>query len=348
MTKGNDTASSAAATLFRTVVQIPPMHTRIGYGDTLLSLGSCFADNMARRMQRAKFRITASPTGILFNPASVARAIEAFDAFDTDKEQDGNTALPPQVRDVECDSGRYFSYDFHSTFSAADAATARANMAKGLRAGAEALTKAGTIIITFGTAWVYRLRSDGRVVANCHKQPQALFERTLLTAEQIVARYDALFDGPLQGKNVIFTVSPVRHLGDGLTGNALSKSLLRVAVEQICQRHPKAEYFPSFEILNDELRDYRFYADDMTHPSDVAVDYIWQRFAEAVFDSPTRRAAEDAQLIVQAAEHRPFAPDSEQYRTFCRTMTNRIEALEAQYPTMDFADEKEYFASHIG
>ena len=348
MTKGNDTASSAAATLFRTVVQIPPMHTRIGYGDTLLSLGSCFADNMARRMQRAKFRITASPTGILFNPESVARAIEAFDAFDTDKEQDGNTVLPPQVRDVECDSVRYFSYDFHSAFSAADAATARANMAKGLRAGAEALTKAGTIIITFGTAWVYRLRRDGRVVANCHKQPQALFERTLLTAEQIAARYDALFDGPLQGKNVIFTVSPVRHLGDGLTGNALSKSLLRVAVEQICQRHPKAEYFPSFEILNDELRDYRFYADDMTHPSDVAVDYIWQRFAEAAFDSPTRRAAEDAQRIVQAAEHRPFAPDSEQYRTFCRTMTNRIEALEAQYPTMDFADEKEYFASHIG
>ena len=139
---------------------------------------------------------------------------------------------------------------------------------------------------------------------------------------------------------MIFTVSPVRHLGDGLTGNALSKSLLRVAVEQICQRHPKAEYFPSFEILNDELRDYRFYADDMTHPSDVAVDYIWQRFAEAAFDSPTRRAAEDAQRIVQAAEHRPFAPDSEQYRTFCRTMTNRIEALEAQYPTMDFADER--------
>lgn len=211
MTKGNDTASSAAATLFRTVVQIPPMHTRIGYGDTLLSLGSCFADNMARRMQRAKFRITASPTGILFNPESVARAIEAFDAFDTDKEQDGNTALPPQMRDVECDSGRYFSYDFHSAFSAADAATARANMAKGLRAGAEALTKADTIIITFGTAWVYRLRRDGRVVANCHKQPQALFERTLLTAEQIAARYDALFDGPLQGKNVIFTVSPVRN-----------------------------------------------------------------------------------------------------------------------------------------
>ena len=135
---------------------------------------------------------------------------------------------------------------------------------------------------------------------------------------------------------------------DGLSGNALSKSLLRVAVEQICQRHPKAEYFPSFEILNDELRDYRFYADDMTHPSDVAVDYIWQRFAEAVFDSPTRRAAEDAQRIVQASEHRPFAPDSEQYRTFCRTMANRIEALEAQYPTMDFAGEKEYFASHIG
>lgn len=348
MTKGNDTSSSAAAALFRTVVQIPPMHIRIGYGDTLLSLGSCFADNMARRMHHAKFRITASPTGILFNPESVARAIEAFAAFDAGKKDDGITPLPPQVRDVECNSGQYFSYDFHSTFSAADAATARANMVKGLRAGAEALSKAGTIIITFGTAWVYRLRRDRDVVANCHKQPQTLFERTLLTAEQIAARYDALFEGPLRGKSVIFTVSPVRHLGDGLTGNALSKSLLRVAVEQICQRHPKAEYFPSFEILNDELRDYRFYADDMTHPSDVAVDYIWQRFAEAAFDPQTRRAVMAAQRIVQAAGHRPFAPDSEQYRTFCRTMTNRIEALEAQYPMMDFTEEKEYFASYLG
>ena len=339
MTKGNDTASSAAATLFRTVVQIPPMHTRIGYGDTLLSLGSCFADNMARRMQRAKFRITASPTGILFNPESVARAIEAFDAFDTDKEQDDNTVLPPQVRDVECDSGRYFSYDFHSAFSAADAATARANMAKGLRAGAEALTKAGTIIITFGTAWVYRLRRDGRVVANCHKQPQALFERTLLTAEQIAARYDALFDGPLQGKNVIFTVSPVRHLGDGLEGNAVSKAALRLAAEELAAAHAAVHYFPAYEVLNDDLRDYRFYADDLVHPSAQAIQYVWEKFIPAVLSDEARRLLPDVRHIVVAAAHRPRNPRSEAYREFCRRRIGEIAAL----PQVDFQAEEEYF-----
>lgn len=344
--KRNDTERSAADTLFRTVVQIPPMQTRIGYGNRLLSLGSCFADNMARRMQRAKFRVTASPTGILFNPESVARAIETFYRLYT--ATDTTTAsLPQGVREVEYASGRYFSYDFHSSLSAADKETAYKNMMSALRSGADALHNSDTVIITFGTAWIYRLCSDGKVVANCHKQPQTLFTRELLTADQIVARYDALFDGPLREKRVIFTVSPVRHLGDGLQGNSLSKALLRVAVEELCRRHPQAEYFPSYEIVCDELRDYRFYAEDMTHPSDIAVEYIWQRFAEAAFDENTRRISEAAQRITRAAEHRPFDCESDEYRTFCRTMMSRIEALEAECPDMDFSVEKALFAPHI-
>lgn len=214
--KSNDTA---ATTLFRTVVRIEPLRTRIGYGNRLLSLGSCFADNMARRMQLAKFRVTASPTGILFNPESVARAIEAFDSVGTQSDTTA-TSLPHAVRDIEFASGRYFSYDFHSSLSAADRAAAYAGMTRALQTGAEALRGSDTLIITFGTAWVYRLRRDGEVVANCHKQPQTLFERELLTVQHIIDRYDALFEGPLRSKRVIFTVSPVRHLGDGLQGNA--------------------------------------------------------------------------------------------------------------------------------
>lgn len=338
--KSNDTA---ATTLFRTVVRIEPLRTRIGYGNRLLSLGSCFADNMARRMLLAKFRVTASPTGILFNPESVARAIEAFDSIGAQPDTTA-ASLPHAVRDIEFASGRYFSYDFHSSLSAADRAAACSGMTRALQTGAEALRGSDTLIITFGTAWVYRLRRDGEVVANCHKQPQTLFERELLTVQRIVDRYDALFDGPLRSKRVIFTVSPVRHLGDGLQGNALSKALLRVAVEELCRRHPQAEYFPSYEIVYDELRDYRFYADDMTHPSEVAVDYIWQRFAEAAFNETTRRTAEAARRITRAAEHRPFDSGSEEYRSFCRTMIRRIEDLETECPDIDLTEERALFA----
>lgn len=341
--KRNDTPQPAAATLFRTVVQIAPLRTRLGHGSRILSLGSCFADNMARRMQRAKFHVTASPAGILFNPESVARAIEAFDRFDTAKD-----IAEAGLREVEHASGRYFSYDFHSSLSASDAQTARAKMTAALRTGAEALKEADTIIITFGTAWVYRLRRDGETVANCHKQPQTLFTRELLDVPSIVRRYGALLEGPLRGRRVILTVSPVRHLGDGLEGNSLSKALLRVAVAELCTRYEQAEYFPSYEILNDELRDYRFYADDMTHPSDMAVEYIWQRFAEAAFDERTRRAADAAERIVRAAEHRPFDPGSEESDTFRRTMTARIDALCREYPEIDLTAERARLDHDIG
>ena len=320
---------------FRTEIDIAPLGVKIGYGNRILALGSCFAEHIAGRLAEARFRIVTNPTGILFNPLSIAAALRSY-----------ADEAPVQHSELDFDGELWFHYGFHGSLSAASPDEALAAMNAARKAGAEALRRADRVLLTLGTAWVYE--HNGQVVANCHRQPATEFVRRRLGVAEITGAFSALLAGPLAGKEVILTVSPVRHLGDGLSGNALSKSLLRVAVEQICQRHPKAEYFPSFEILNDELRDYRFYADDMTHPSDVAVDYIWQRFAEAAFDSPTRRAAEDAQRIVQAAEHRPFAPDSEQYRTFCRTMANRIEALEAQYPTMDFADEKEYFASHIG
>lgn len=343
--KNHDANTSASETLFRTVVQIAPLRTRLDHSSSILSLGSCFADNMARRMQRAKFRVTASPTGILFNPESVARAIEAFGSFDAARNP---ATLPPTVRDVEYASGHYFSYDCHSSLASADGTAARSNMAAALAAGTEALHRADTVVITFGTAWIYRLRRDGEAVANCHKQPQELFEREMLTAERIAARYDGLFAEPLRDKRVILTVSPVRHLGDGLEGNSLSKAILRVAAAEICRRHTQAEYFPSYEIVNDELRDYRFYAGDMTHPSDVAVDYIWQRFAEAAFDERTRRTAEAAERITQAAEHRPFDPRSEEYRTFCRNMLARIDAIEGACPAIGFEAERQFFTSALG
>lgn len=321
---------------FRTVIDIKSFDRKIDHSSRILSLGSCFADNIARRMQRAKFRVEASPTGILFNPESIARAVERFAASES-----------PAREELRHDGERYFGYDFHSAFADADPERALAAMREAARRGADALRRADTVIITFGTAWIYRLRENGEVVANCHKQPQSLFARELLAADRIADRYAKLLEGPLADKHVIFTVSPVRHLGDGAERNSLSKAVLRVAVGELASRFPDADYFPSFEIMNDELRDYRFYADDMTHPSQTAVDYIWERFGATAFAESARRAAERAERIAEAAEHRPFDPRGEAHRNFCRAMLRRIDELRREQPQMRFDDEKEYFNSFL-
>lgn len=321
---------------FRTIIDIRPFARRIDHSSRILSLGSCFADNMARRLKRAKFRIEASPTGILFNPESIARAIDRFAAADV-----------PAKEELRYDGHRYFGYDFHSALSDTDPEHALDAMREAVRRGADALREADTVIITFGTAWIYRLRENGDVVANCHKQPQSLFTRELLAAERIADRYATLLTGPLAGKHVIFTVSPVRHLGDGAEQNSLSKAVLRVAAGELAYSFPETDYFPSFEIVNDELRDYRFYADDMVHPSDRAVDYIWERFGHAAIAETSRHIAERAERIAEAAEHRPFDPQSEAHRSFCRTMLRRIEDLQREAPQTEFDDEKEYFNSFL-
>jgi hypothetical protein len=186
------------------------------------------------------------------------------------------------------------------------------------------------------------------VVANCHKQPQAQFSKQLLSAEQIAGRYDDLLSsGALAGKRVIFTVSPIRHLADGAEDNSLSKATLRVAIAKIVANHPNAEYFPSFEIMNDELRDYRFYADDMVHPSQLAIDYIWQRFSEYAFSPATRQTIEQISRLTQAAEHRPFNPMSDAHKRFCQQMLSQIDQMSKAYPTMDFGNEKDAFCKYL-
>ena len=320
-----------------TKVEIKPLKRGISYEDQILSLGSCFADNIARKLSQAKFRVEASPTGILFNPYSIAEAIERCHSSECKISQS----------EMINTSGIWSHYDFHSSFSDVDAGIAQDKMQGALKASKEALQQANIVIITFGTAWVYRLKESGKVVANCHKQPQRIFERELLCAEAIAKRYIELLQGALSGKHVIFTLSPVRHLGDGLEGNSLSKATLRVAINQIVEHCTNAEYFPSYEIQNDELRDYRFYAEDMTHPSSQAVDYIWERFCSVAFDAEQKELIREVATITSAAEHRPFNPQSESHRTFCQNMIGKITSLQERLPFADFAEEIERFNTYL-
>ena len=327
---------------FRTTIELKPFDRRIDHSQTILSLGSCFASNVAERLLRAKFCVTSSPTGILFNPESIAATLDRFDAVAR-----GDNGALPAAEDLAYGNERWFSYDFHSDFSATDATDALAAMQEAVRHGAQALKDAQVVILTFGTAFVFRNKQSGDVVANCHKQPQALFQREMMSAEQIATRYISLMQGPLAGKQVIFTVSPVRHLADGLEQNSLSKATLRVAVDVIQKVCPNAYYFPSYEIVMDELRDYRFYADDMTHPSRMAIDYIWERFGEVAFSDKTKALNERIERIVRASEHRPFNRNGQEYKAFCRTQREKITQLESEHPSVCMAKEKEFFDTYL-
>ena len=321
---------------FRTTVKIESLKQKIGHNDSILSLGSCFADNIASRLAAAKFQITASPSGVLFNPESIASAIERY----------SRAAAPTAEELREGDEG-WYSFDFHSSLSHSEREVALAQMQQAVEQGAEALAKAKVVIVTFGTAWVYRLKENGRVVANCHKQHQSLFSREMLSIEEIVERYAPLMEGVLAGKKVIMTVSPIRHLSDGLEANSLSKAILRVAIDKLAERYDNVHYFPSFELLNDDLRDYRFYADDMTHPSAVAIDYIWERFEEYAFSAATTDIIKRLRKIADAVAHRPLNADTEAHRNFCLKMIGEIAAMECVTRGIDFSEEKRHFKQFL-
>ena len=315
---------------FRTEIEIAPLTARIGYRHRLLAVGSCFAEHIAGRLAAAKFRIAVNPTGVLFNPLSVAGTLHAL-----------LERRPVRREELHADGELWFHYDFHGSFSADDPDRALASMNAARQAGAEALEAADFVLLTFGTAWVYE--RDGGVVANCHRQPAAAFVRRRLTVGEIVAACAPLFDGALAGKQIVLTISPVRHIGDGLPENALSKAILRVAAAELAERCPNVHYFPAYEIVTDDLRDYRFYADDLVHPAPQAIAYVWEQFAAAALDDEAQRLLPEVEAVVAAARHRPRNPHGAAHAAFCRHCLERIAAL----PDLDFAEERRYFGQYV-
>ena len=315
---------------FRTEISLTPLAEGIDHSAKIFTLGSCFAESISERLRRAKFSVTTNPFGVLFNPLSIANAIERLDdtkAF--------------AVCDIREGKEGFFSFDAHSSLDGKTHTEIFANLNKAVAQGAKSLAEADWVILTFGTAWVYE--REGKVVANCHKQPASEFERRRLSVAEIVERYKTLFEGVLRDKRVILTVSPVRHLGDGLQENSLSKAILRLAVEELVAKYENAHYFPSYEILIDDLRDYRYYADDLAHPSKMAVEYVWERFCEYALTDKARELLPKIEQIVSAAEHRPFNPESDAHRTFCRRMLAKVEEMH----DVDFTREKEMFDRYL-
>jgi hypothetical protein len=314
---------------FRTQIPIPNHPNPIDYNSKIVSFGSCFAENMGDRFQYFKFQSTTNPFGIIFNPVSIERIIDRVvnDTLFTDE-------------DIFFHNERWHCFEVHSDLSCASQEELLGNLNQILRETKKQLLEGTHIIITYGTSWVYRNIEKNTIVANCHKVPQKQFTKELLTVATIQGSIENtmhLIQSINPNCNFIFTVSPVRHLKDGFVENQWSKANLITAIhDKLSIEHLKlnTEYFPSYEIMMDELRDYRFYAEDMLHPSSMAVDYIWERFKESTISETAFATMAAVESIQKGLQHRPFNPDSESHKKFELNLQAKIATLVARYSFM--------------
>jgi hypothetical protein len=317
---------------FTTRIDILKNSNPIDSNSKIVSLGSCFAENMGDKFQYFKFQSSTNPFGIIFNPVSIERIIDRVvnDALFTEE-------------DVFFHNERWHCFEVHSDLSCASQEELLTSLNQILRETKKQLEEATQVIITYGTSWVYRNIEKDATVANCHKVPQKQFTKELLTVDVIgesIAHTIDLIQSINPNCNFIFTISPVRHLKDGFVENQWSKANLITAIHdklrtEICNLK-SAIYFPSYEIMMDELRDYRFYAEDMMHPSQVAIDYIWERFKESVISETAYATMDAVESIQKGLQHRPFNPNSESHKKFESNLQSKIATLVAQYSFMKF------------
>lgn len=319
---------------FTTPVPLPTGTMCITHSTQIMLLGSCFVQNMGERMLGCKLNVDINPYGILYNPCSIAEALRRIVSGEL-----YDNSSPEFFEHNEC----WHSSMHHSAFSRRTKEEALATVNERLMNAHKALPALDILMLTFGTSYVYRSATDGAVVGNCHKLPQKMFVRELLTIDFIVDTMSTVLDSLFAIRpslNVLFTVSPIRHLRDGAHDNQISKSTLLLAIEALRRRYPQnTHYFPSYEIMLDELRDYRFYADDMLHPSTVAVEYLWQCFSDSYFSQETKKLNEAVAGIMRGIAHRPADAASASHKAFLHNILKKIETLKNEYPVLDFEKE---------
>jgi hypothetical protein len=326
----------SAADRFRTVIDVQEMPERISHHDHILCAGPCFAETMGKRLRDFRFDACVNPSGPLFNPASIAALLRRLDLQE-----------PYTETDLFESNGLWHSWDHHGRFSATAPGGCLSAINAALAAGSRAFKNLDVLMLTFGTAFVYRLGATGKVVANCHKQPSGLFERALLTVRDIVDEYTRLFSYVYEfypDVRCIVTVSPVRHLRDDPHENLVSKSTLVCAVHELEKAFPGLYYFPAYEIMMDELRDYRFYDADMAHPNEIAIEYLWEKFVEACVDEDSTKFIKDYEPIRNAMEHE-VVNRGESVKRFGSEQLERAQELEKKYPDISFEKEKKYFTT---
>ena len=313
---------------FRTKISILKNNNPIDYNSKIVSFGSCFAVNMAVKFDYFKFENTCNPFGILFHPLAIAKFIDFVVSEKQFTEED-----------VFFHNERWHCFDAHSDLSNINQESLIANLNSIVKSTKSQLQEASHIIITYGTSWIYRNVTTNKIVANCHKVPQKEFKKEILSIESIeksIQNTIALLQKINPNANIIFTVSPVRHLKDGFVENQVSKAHLISAIYQILEskncKLKSAIYFPSYEIMMDELRDYRFYNEDMIHPNQVAIDYIWQRFSETTISEESHSIMKEVETIQKGLQHRPFNPISDSHKQFLLKLQDKMLKFPKQFP----------------
>ncbi|MBO6076722.1 MAG: GSCFA domain-containing protein [Fibrobacter sp.] len=320
---------------FFTKIDIPAADFKIDYTSRLAFFGSCFADNISALFAERKFHVLANPFGTVYNPVSLASQIKAI--------ADGKVFGEEDVfQDTRCD-GLWHCWDAHSSLSGAtkeecieklNAATAQAR---------EFMQKTNVIFITLGTAFVYYLKDRVKPVSNCHRQNPNLFTRRMISVDEATQAIRDTITSIRQlipSTHIVFTVSPLRHMSDGAHNNTLSKATLQLAIENALEKIT-AEYFPSYEIVMDELRDYRFYADDMIHLSETAEEYIFERMVDTYCSEKTRADIARVEKFMKMANHRIIGSDADKIRAFAEQQLACATELEKQIPGLDLAQEKD-------
>lgn len=306
----------------------PQKHNQIDYNSNVVLLGSCFSENIGSKFEYFKFQSVTNPFGILFHPL----AIENLITRSIDKDYYSEDEL-------HFHNEQWFCLDAHSKLNNTSKQELLKNLNTQIDATHKSLVNASHVVITLGTSWVYRHSASDAVVANCHKLPQKQFLKELLSVEQITASLEAMIRF-VKGINptitFLFTVSPVRHIKDGFIENTQSKSHLLTAIHQVVEPIKQIHYFPSYEIMMDELRDYRFYKSDMLHPNEVAVNYIWEKFKMVWLTKGALKTSEMISSIQAKKAHRPFNPASKAHQEFLSKLQLEIDDLLKQYPHISF------------
>jgi lysophospholipase L1-like esterase len=308
---------------FRTNIQLQKERNQIDYNSKLLLIGSCFSENIHKKFDYFKFQTFSNPFGILFNPKAIEKLIT-----------NAINSITYIEKDIFLLNERWHCFDAHSDLSAANKNELLQNLNDEIKSTNKQLNESTHIVITLGTAWVYRFIETDKFVGNCHKVPQKKFLKELLSVEEIIASLENICTLTKEinpSSTIIFTVSPVRHLKDGFIENSQSKAHLLSAIHQIVDKREQTYYFPSYEIMMDDLRDYRFYSNDMLHPNETAVNYIWENFKEVWVSEKSVLIMKEIDTIQKGLLHKPFNSKSEQYQKFLANLQEKIAALKKRY-----------------
>jgi len=323
---------------FRLELDPKPFSEKIEHRHQLMLMGSCFTEQMGSRLAAYKFSTLENPYGILFNPISITRAITA--CLEEKIYEQGDLFFANE---------RWNSWDHHSRFSKLSPEETLLAINDSRSQATKFIRQADWLILTLGSAFIYEFE-DGRPVANCHKMPSQNFRKRLMTVEEILSALDEMIHRVFLKNNklkIIFTISPVRHLRDGLVENNRSKAALIQVTHHLVEKFDRLFYFPAYELVVDDLRDYRFYAEDMVHPNYLATDYVWEKFQAACISPALPSLFKELDKINLARKHKPFHSRTGLHQKFLQQTIDKINALSVEFPYLNFSEELEGFRSQL-